>query len=59
MLLLNNKKVHLLKKFGIQIHLEILSFIYMFLESVFIKPDDSETMWEKKEERKITRSVYK
>lgn len=59
MLLLNNKKVHLLKKFGIQIYLEILSFIYILLESVFIKSDDSEIRQEKKKERKITGSVYK
>ena len=55
------KKYVLRKLGGIQIHLGILSFIYILLESVFIKSDDSETVCrrEKKEERKITLSVYK
>lgn len=50
----NNKKPYVLKKFGgIRIHLGILSFIYIFLESVFIKSYDSETVQKKKKgERK-------
>lgn len=44
---------------GVQIHLGILSFIYIFLESVFIKSDDSETVQKKKKERKKNNYVYK
>lgn len=48
----NNEKVDVLQKFGgIQIHLGILSFIYIFLEFVFIKSDNSETVRKKKREK--------